>query len=145
MSLRPIVIAAAALVACAPAPKSSGTPAARVRIVAPDEGSTVSVPFVIRLEAEGIAVAPADGQRTPGQGHHHLFFDADVTPGDSVIPKTAQIIHLGSGATEFTVEALEPGPHRIIAIFADGAHIPLASVVPDTLNVVVAPLPGATP
>lgn len=145
MSLRSVVIVAGALAACAPAPKSSTTPAARVRIVAPAEGATVSLPFTIRLEADGITVAAADGQRTPGRGHHHLFFDADVTPADSTIPKTAQVIHLGSGASEFTVESLEHGPHRIIAVMADGAHIPIPTVAPDTVRVVVAPVAGATP
>lgn len=125
--------------ACAPAPKAASAPAARVRIVEPAEGASVTVPFTLRLEAEGIEVAPADGQRTPGRGHHHLFFDVEPTPGDSVIPKTAQIVHLGSGAREYTVDSLAPGSHRIIAIMADGAHIPIPAVAPDTLMVTVAP------
>jgi hypothetical protein len=128
-----LVVAAA----CAPAPKSAAT--ARVRIVEPAEGATVTAPFTLRLEAEGITVAAADGQRTPGKGHHHLFFDVDPTPADSTIPKTPQIVHLGSGAAEYTVDSLAPGTHRIIAIMADGAHIPIPTVAPDTVTVTVAP------
>ena len=107
--------------------------------MAPEEGATVTLPFTIRLEARGVNIVPADGQATPGQAHHHLFFDVSPTPADSLIPKTAEIIHLGSGTSEFTVETLAPGPHRIIAVLADGAHIPLAGAATDTLNVVVGP------
>jgi hypothetical protein len=126
------------LMACGPS-KAPSTPATAVRIVEPTEGASVTLPFTIRLEARGVNVVPADGQPTPGQGHHHLFFDVSPTPGDSVIPKTGEIIHLGSGASEFTVETLTPGPHRIIAVFANGAHVPLAGVAADTVNVVVGP------
>jgi hypothetical protein len=115
------------------------TPATGVRIVEPAEGATVSLPFTVRLEATGVRVVPADGLRTPGEGHHHLFFDVDPTPSESVIPKSDQIVHLGSGATEFKVETLVPGPHRIIAVMANGAHIPLTGAAADTVNVIVAP------
>lgn len=138
MSLRPMLVVLVVLMACGPS-KAPSTPSAGVRIVAPTEGATVTLPFTIRLEASGVKVVPADGQPTPGQGHHHLFFDVSPTPGDSVIPKTGEIIHLGSGASEFTVETLTPGPHRIIAVFANGAHVPLAGVAADTVNVVVGP------
>jgi hypothetical protein len=136
MSLRPMLVALVVLSACGPS-KAPSTPAMGVRIVEPAEGATVALPFTIRLEATGVNVVPADGQATPGQGHHHLFFDIAPTAGDSVIPKSAEIIHLGSGASEFTVETLAPGPHRVIAVFANGAHIPITRVATDTLNVTV--------
>jgi hypothetical protein len=138
MSLRFLLLAPVVLAACGPS-RAPATPSAGVRIVEPAEGATVTLPFTIRLEATGVRVVPADGQRTPGQGHHHLFFDVAPTPGESVIPKTNEIVHLGSGATEFKVESLAPGPHRIIAVMANGAHIPLTDVAPDTVNVTVAP------
>lgn len=138
MSLRPMLVALVVLAACGPS-KAPSTPATGVRIVDPAEGATVSLPFTVRLEATGVKIVPADGQPTPGQGHHHLFFDVSPTPGDSVIPKTGEIIHLGSGASEFTVETLTPGPHRIIAVVANGAHVPIAGAGTDTLNVVVQP------
>lgn len=138
MSLRPVMLLWLALVACGPS-KGPSTPPLGVRIVEPKEGATVRLPFTVRLEATGVRVVPADGLRTPGEGHHHLFFDAEPTSGESVIPKADQVVHLGSGATEFKVETLAPGPHRIIAVMANGAHIPLAGVASDTVNVVVQP------
>ena len=138
MSLRPTPLALVVLTACGPS-KAPVTPARGARIVEPAEGATVTLPFTIRLEATGVKVVPADGAQTPGEGHHHLFFDVSPTPGDAVVPKSADIVHLGSGASEFTVETLTPGPHRIIAVLADGAHVPLAGVATDTLDVVVRP------
>jgi hypothetical protein len=138
MSLRTLLLAPIVLAGCGPSRPPAAPPAA-VRIVEPAEGATVPLPFTIRLEATGVRVVPADGQRTPGQGHHHLFFDVAPPSGESVIPKTSEIVHLGSGATEFKVETLAPGPHRIIAVMADGAHIPLTGVASDTVDVTVAP------
>jgi hypothetical protein len=138
MSLRTLLLAPIVLAGCGPS-RPPAAPPAGVRIVEPAEGATVPLPFTIRLEATGVRVVPADGQRTPGQGHHHLFFDVAPTSGESVIPKTGEIVHLGSGATEFKVETLAPGPHRIIAVMADGAHIPLTGVASDTVDVTVAP------
>jgi hypothetical protein len=138
MSLRSLLFAPLVLVGCGPS-RVPPAPTIGVRITEPAEGATVTLPFTIRLEATGVRVVPADGQRTPGEGHHHLFFDVDPTQGESVIPKTNEIVHLGSGAAEFKVETLAPGPHRIIAVMANGAHIPLTGVATDTVNVTVAP------
>lgn len=146
MSLRSLVFLAAACAACTPASrKEAAAPAARAFVVEPVDGAEVTLPLTLRLDADGIEVAPADGQRTPGRGHLHLFIDADVTPGDQVIPKTTQIVHLGSGAKEYTIESLEPGPHRIIVVMADGAHIPIPSVAADTIRVTVAATAAPTP
>jgi len=137
MSLRPVLVASFVLLACGPS-KAPSTPARGVRIVEPAQGATVKLPFTVRLEATGVRIVPADGQRTPGEGHHHLFFDVSPTAGESAIPKTDQIVHLGSGAADFRVETLTPGAHRIIAVVADGAHIPLAGAAADTVDVTVA-------
>ena len=139
MPLRPsLLVPLLVLAACGPS-RAPTTPARAVRITSPENGATVKVPFTIRLEATGVRVVPADGLRTPGEGHHHLLFDVDPTPAESVIPKSEQVVHLGSGASDFTVETLPPGPHRIIAVMANGAHIPLSDVASDTVTVTVAP------
>jgi hypothetical protein len=138
MSLRPLLLlVSCALPACGPS-RAPATPAEGVRIVQPANGATVTLPFTVRLEATGVRVVPADGLRTPGEGHHHLFIDTLPTPAESVIPRSDRIVHLGSGASEFTVETLAPGPHRIIAVMANGAHIPLAGTATDTVDIVVA-------
>ncbi len=119
--------------AAAPAP----TVAPAVTISAPADGDSVSQPFTVTLAAAGVEVVAATGTAEPGKGHHHLVIDGDV-PSDSLpLPKPPLVFHLGSGATEHVLDSLPPGPHRIIAVFAGGDHVPMTSVKRDTLTVVV--------
>lgn len=136
--------------ACRPAdrPAAAGTPAPRAEIIVPAEGATLVGPVTVRLRAEGVTIVPADGQRTPGRGHHHVFVDTDPAPNGTVIPKTEYVFHLGDGSEELTLPALAPGSHRLIAVIADGAHIPLEGVARDTVTITVAGTPdsaAATP
>lgn len=130
-------LAAALLVAaCAgrPAPMSE---TAASHILSPADGDTVPPDFVVRLGVSGERVVPATGMRVEGEGHHHLFVDADLTPADSAIPKTDGIYHIGSGADSLQLQGLTPGRHRIIARFAYGDHVPMPGVATDTIWVVV--------
>ena len=111
--------------------------AAAERILSPTEGDTVSADFVVRLAVTGARVVPANGTRVEGEGHHHLFVDVDLTPADSAIPKTEGIYHLGNGADSLALQGIAPGPHRLIAQFAYGNHVPMTSVATDTVWFVV--------
>ena len=135
-------ISASALALCAAAVLAPGTEAqakkpARVKITSPRDGATVSAPVKVTLAATGVQIVPATVER-PGTGHHHLYVDHDVTLNGDTIPKgTAGIIHLGRGQTEFVLDSLTPGPHRIIAVVADWRHIPLNPLVADTVRFTV--------
>ena len=110
---------------------------ATVKITAPTNGATVTAPVKVTLEATGVEIVPATVER-PGTGHHHLFVDHDVTGLNDTIPKgTTGILHLGKGQTEFVLDSLKPGPHRIIAVVADWRHIPLNPWVIDTVRFTV--------
>ena len=110
---------------------------AAVRIVAPADGDSVTQPFTLRLEAVGVEVVPATGTAEPGKGHHHLIIDG-ATPSDTLpLPAAPVVIHMGDASTEKVIEGLTPGSHRIVAVFADGAHVPMASVKRDTITVIV--------
>lgn len=112
----------------------------RVRIVAPKRNATIRGGTVtVRFKADGIAIVPATGLKEDGKAHHHLFVDADVTPADSVIPKTPQIHHLGSGADSLVLAGLTPGRHRLIAVMAWGTHVPVAGARTDTITITVTP------
>ncbi len=113
-------------------------PAAAVEILSPAEGDTVSLPFTVTLGATGVEVVAADGTRQAGKGHHHLIIDGDAPTTDSLpLAAAPAVIHLGTGATERVIDSLAPGPHRIIAVFASGDHVPMATVARDTVNFVV--------
>jgi len=110
---------------------------AKVKIVAPANGATVSAPVKVVLEATGVEIVPATVER-PGTGHHHLFVDHDLTPVDDTIPRgVTGILHLGRGQTEFVLDSLKPGPHRVIAVVANWKHIPLKPLVVDTVRFTV--------
>jgi len=133
-----------AALACKPAPppvppaeSASSAPAAAVTILSPRSGDTTDASLTVRLAVSGATVVPADGSHMDGQGHHHLFVDVDPTPSDSVIPKREGVYHIGTGADSLRLERLAPGPHRLIAVFAYGDHVPMTSVKPDTVNFVV--------
>ena len=129
------VIAVAALAACAPPPPT-------VRISEPADGATVSGPAVhVVLNVSGVELAPVADQR-PGTAHHHLLFDVDPPPaGEAISVGAAGIVHLGKAQTEFTIDTVAPGRHRIIAVLADPLHVPLPNAVRDTVFFTV----GAAP
>jgi hypothetical protein len=130
-------LALCAVVLAAPALHTQATKKAAVKITAPATGATVSGPVKVTLVATGVEIVPATVER-PGTGHHHLFVDRDVTGINDTIPKgTTGIIHLGRGQTEFVLDSLKPGPHRIIAVVGDWRHIPLNPWVVDTVQITV--------
>jgi len=117
--------------------RAQSTSGAKVKITAPANGATVSGPVKVTLVATGVEIVPATVER-PGTGHHHLFVDRDVTPVNDTIPKgVTGIIHLGRGQTEFVLDSLKPGPHRVIAVVAAWSHVPLRPLVADTVRFTV--------
>jgi hypothetical protein len=44
---------------------------------------------------------------------------------------------MGNAATSYTFENVGSGPHRLIAVVADGAHMPLQPLVVDTVDFVI--------
>lgn len=150
MRQSPVLLALAAAVtavACSPADKPATTDTAAVAtavavepsvsIVGVADGDSVSQPFTVRLEAQGVEVIAATGTSEPGKGHHHLVIDGDAPPDSLPLPAMPVVIHMGTGATERVIDSLPPGPHRIIAIFAGGDHVPMTSVRRDTVTVIV--------
>ena len=114
------------------------TPAGSVTIVEPAQGATVGGPNVtVRLSTSNVPIVPA-GDLTPGTGHHHLYLDADVASMTAPVPTVpGSIVHMGNAASEFTFENVPPGQHRLIAVVADGVHVPLDPAVVDTVTFTV--------
>jgi hypothetical protein len=133
------------LTACGPRPAEEAAEAVETplvpaaEILAPADGDTVSLPVTIRLAATGVMIAPASGVREEGIGHHHLLVDVDPTPDGEPVPAMPGYVHLGSGVSEYVVDSLAPGEHRIIAILAWGDHVPILGARRDTVRVVVRP------
>jgi hypothetical protein len=116
-----------------PAVAGSQARSATVQITSPKNGATVSNPVTITLVATGVRIAPASDQ-SKGSAHHHLFVDHDLTWLNDTIPQGSPgIIHLAGGQTEFVLDSLKPGPHRVIALLARWDHVPLYPLVADTV------------
>ena len=116
---------------------AQGGTRAKVKITAPTNGATVSGAVKVTLQATGVEIVPATVER-PGTGHHHLFVDHDLTGLSDTIPKgVTGILHLGRGQTEFVLDSLKPGRHRVIALVADWRHVPLSPPVADTVTFTV--------
>jgi hypothetical protein len=127
-----IIAATLAVSACA---NEAAAPDIAVRITNPAEGSTVSGTAAhITLGVSGIELAPAAEAR-PGTAHHHLYLDVDFPGAETAIPMGLPgVVHLGQAQTEFHWDSLAPGQHRIIAVLADPAHVPIRPWVDRTVT-----------
>ena len=140
-----LTVLALTLSACGDSPPAdtdatpeSDAPIGTVTITQPASGSEVMGSNVtVSLEVAGFPIVPA-GDMTSGTGHHHLYLDADLTgEGEPVPTVPGSIIHMGDGSSEYTFEGVAPGEHRLIAVVADGIHIPLQPWVVDTVTFTV--------
>ena len=95
---------------------------ARVYIVSPSHGETVSSPVKVIFGLSGMGVAPA-GIEKDKTGHHHLLIDTAVPDLDRPIPADDRHRHFGGGQTEVTIE-LAPGRHTLQLLLADFSHVP---------------------
>jgi len=102
--------------------RTPSTEGARVYIVSPAHGETVSSPVTVVFGLSGMGVAPA-GVQLEGTGHHHLLVNADVPALDGPLPGNENSIHFGGGQTETTLD-LTPGEHTLRLILGDWRHVP---------------------
>ncbi len=135
-----VIHIATVLVVATGAACSDGGIAPRVGIVAPVDGAVLDRGTVrVELAATGVEIAAAADER-PGTAHHHIFIDRDITPLADTIPAgVSGIVHLGRGQTTFDILELPAGEHRVIAVLADWAHVPLSPPVTDTVHFTIRP------
>lgn len=103
-------------------PRSPASPGAHVYIISPQDGATVTSPFIVQFGLSGMGIAPA-GIAMAGTGHHHLLIDAELPAPDQPVPADERHLHFGKGQTEATV-TLPPGKHRLQLLLADHLHLP---------------------
>ena len=101
---------------------------ARVYIISPANGATVSSPVKVIFGLAGMGVAPA-GVQSENTGHHHLLVDADIPKDTSLpLPSNDNFRHFGKGQTEASIE-LTPGTHTLQLVLGDYLHRPLDPVL----------------
>ena len=94
---------------------------AKIYIISPTNGESVSSPVTVRFGLSGMGVAPA-GVATPNTGHHHLIVDSPLPALDGPQPKDDKHIHFGGGQTETNL-TLVPGKHTLQLVLADKDHV----------------------
>jgi hypothetical protein len=108
-----------------------------VTIIAPTDGAFQDEHDVTVWLRSTVRIVPA-GDMTPGTGHHHLYLDADLGDMTAPVPTVpGSIVHMGDASSEYVFEDVASGPHRLIAVVADGAHVPLQPLVVDTVEFVI--------
>lgn len=105
-----------------PIPRTPRPADAKLYIISPTSGETVSNPVTVRFGLAGMGVAPA-GVATPDTGHHHLIIDAPLPPLDLPLPKDDEHLHFGGGQTQTTL-TLPPGKHTLQLVLGDKDHVP---------------------
>ncbi|HKJ74600.1 MAG TPA: DUF4399 domain-containing protein [Alphaproteobacteria bacterium] len=116
------VIAAAMLTVAGAASATDSPKDAKVYIISPADGATVSSPVKVQFGLSGMGVAPA-GVEKENTGHHHLIIDAPLPALDQPIPSDEHHVHFGGGQTE-TMLDLPPGKHTLQLLLADWQHVP---------------------
>ena len=110
---------------------------ARVFIISPENGATITGPVTVVFGIEGYSIAPA-GTDEEGTGHHHLLVDTDLPPAGQPIPADENHLHFGKGQTETTLE-LAPGDHTLQLLLGDGNHVPHSvALISDPIVITVA-------
>ncbi|MBI3540777.1 MAG: DUF4399 domain-containing protein [Deltaproteobacteria bacterium] len=98
-------------------------PGAKVFIVEPKNGQTMTSPVTVKFGMEGIELAKA-GEVKENSGHYHLLIDLETLPPlDQALPFNDHVLHFGQAQTETAVQ-LSPGPHTLQLILAAGNHVP---------------------
>jgi Domain of unknown function (DUF4399) len=126
--MRMFAIAAAltltAAVTMAQAQETASPAGAKVFIISPKNGATVTSPVTVKFGIKGMTLAPA-GSKDANTGHHHLLVDTDP-PADlsQPIPSVPdKVIHFGKAQTETSL-TLTPGKHTLQLLLGDGNHVP---------------------
>ena len=110
--------------AAAQVARTKSAAGAKVYIISPKDGDTVSSPFTVQFGLKGMGIAPA-GVTQANTGHHHLLIDVTQMPDMSApLPNNQNIRHFGGGQTEADL-TLPPGKHTLQLVLGDYLHIPL--------------------
>jgi hypothetical protein len=108
-------------------PRTPAPAGARVFIVSPKNGDTVTAPVKVVFGIEGMGLVPA-GEKNDTAGHHHLLVDTDLADAGVPIPADEKHLHYGKAQTEAEI-ALAPGSHTLQLVLGDYLHIPFDPVI----------------
>jgi Domain of unknown function (DUF4399) len=136
MIIAALLIATAASHAALAQDATKSAPGAKVTILEPAAGATVTSPVTVKFGITGMDVAPA-GSDKPNSGHHHLLINQKLADPKVGIPADDKHKHFGKAQTETVVE-LPAGTHTLQLVLGDSNHIPHDPVVQsETITITV--------
>lgn len=100
---------------------------AKVTLLQPAAGATVTSPVTFKFGLAGMDISPA-GTEKPNSGHHHLLINQKLADPKATIPADDTHRHFGKGQTEASIE-LKPGTYTLQLVLADHNHIPHDPIV----------------
>jgi hypothetical protein len=122
--------------ACGGAGAANRTADGTLTVKSPAADAKVAWPAKVALVAKGVTIEPVgDAQVRDGSGHYHVMVDTDCVKKGEVIPKDADHIHFGKGATTLSLGALAPGRHELCIQVGDGLHAALDATTSVTITV----------
>ena len=114
--------------------QSTSPDGAKVYIISPMNGETLTSPVNVKFGLSGMGVAPA-GFEKANTGHHHLIVNGSLP--EMGMPMGKGVKHFGGGQTETTLE-LKPGKHTLQLVLGDHLHIPHnPPVISEKIEIVV--------
>lgn len=125
-----LILCALVLGSTAAMAQSASPPDARVYIIAPADGATVSSPVRIQFGLSGMGVAPAGIDKVK-TGHHHLLINRALPTGEDLefsLPAEDGLRHFGGGQTESFID-LPKGTHTLQLLLGDHNHVPHVPLV----------------
>ncbi len=116
---------------------------ASLTITSPTAGTSVGGNVVsLDVEASGLEIVKADGDRSGNTGHYHVFIDKDPVAAGETIPREAGIVH--STDDPMILSGLPIGSHRLVVVFGDGTHARIGDASAETTVDVKGPSIDAT-
>ena len=121
-----VMVAAGGALASAQAKKAAKAPAAKVFVIEPKSGATVTSPVHMKFGSSGTTISPVPaGDVTtarPGMSHYHVGVGvACLPPGKNIVKGTPSWVHFGDGKSEIDMQ-LTPGRHRLALQLGDDLH-----------------------
>ena len=108
----------------------------KLTVESPAGDAKVAWPAKLVMKSDGVVIEPVgDSQVRDGAGHYHVMVDADCLKKGTAIPKDADHLHFGSGATTLTLGSVAPGSHELCVQVGDGGHAALDATDSVTITV----------
>lgn len=113
---------------------------ASAAIMSPQDGSTLSSPFLVKFGIKNFMIAPA-GENIDKAGHFHLLINQDSPlSANQLIPSDKHHLDFDQGAHEVLL-TLPPGKHSLQLVVGDQSHEALLPLISKKIEITIVSKP----